>query len=99
MNYYNITRDEYLQLLRQCTNLHHTHMFGRTQALIMDLLDINACTASDTFDIPEKLMRRIAIANMCDSSLEMSHDSGGEIDFAGLGKRSAQVLNDILRTI
>ena len=99
MNYYTVTRDEYLQLLRSCTSLHHTHMFSHTQSLIMDLLDVNTYAASDTFDIPEKLMHRIAIANMCDRSLEMHHDSCGEIDFAGLNERSTQVLNDILRTI
>lgn len=96
---YSVTCEEYLQLLRYCTELHHTHMFGRTQALIMDLLDVNMNRRSVTFIIPDELMHRIAIANMCDRSLEMHHDSGGEIDFAGLDKRSVQVLNDILRNI
>ena len=99
MGYANVTHEEYLQLLRLCTDIHHMHMFGRTQVLIMDLLDINATQNGDTYVIPEKLMQRIAIAAMCDRSLEMHHDSGGEIDFAGLDKRSTQVLNDILRTI
>ena len=96
---YKVTRDEYLQILSFCTGIHNTHMFGATQQLLMDLLDVNVHQWGDTYIISERLMRKVAIANLCDMGIIQYRDSNGEIDYASLGKHSMDVLNNILRTI
>lgn len=96
---YIITRDEYIQILSYCTSIHQTHMFGNTQGLLMDLLDITVHQAGNTFIIPERLMRRVAIENLCDMCLIQYRDSNGEIDYATLGRHTPDVINSILRNI
>jgi len=94
-----VTYEEYLRILRYCTDIHHTHMFGNTQGLLIDLLDANTYSTDGTLVIPERLMRRVAIANLCDMCLVQYRDSGGEIDYAGLGVHTVDIINNILRTI
>lgn len=96
---YKLTHAEYLRILSHCTTAHQFHMFGGTQQLLMDLLQCNVMSIDDTIEIPEKLMRRVAILNMCDMAYIQYRDSCGEIDYAGLGEYSLDVLNSILRTI
>lgn len=96
---YKVTRGEYLQILANCTCIHRMHMFGATQQLLIDLLEINTHQSGPTFTIPEGLMKRVAIANLCDMGLMQYRDSNGECDYATLGTHSIDILNTILRTI
>lgn len=96
---YKVTRDEYLNILAYCTDIHRTHMFGATQQLLMDLLEINSRQSGDTFIIPERLMRRVAVANLCDMCHIQYRDSNGEIDYACLGRHTIDVIHSILRNI
>lgn len=96
---YKLTHAEYLRILSHCTSAHQFHAFGGTQQLLMDLLQCNIMSIDDTIEIPERLMRRVAILNLCDMAYIQHRDSCGEIDYAGLGERSLDVLDSILRVI
>lgn len=96
---YKLNHAEYLRILSHCTSAHQYHAFGGTQQLLMDLLQCNVMSIDDTIEIPEKLMRRVAILNLCDMAYIQHRDSGGEIDYTGLGEYSFDVINNILRLI
>lgn len=98
MNYY-LTHAEYLRILARCTTAHQFHMFGSTQQLLIDLLQCNVMSTDGLIEIPETLMRRVAILNMCDMAYIQHRDSCGELDYAGLDKHSLDVLDGILRAI
>lgn len=96
---YKLTHEEYLRILRYCLSIHNSHMFGATQQLLIDLLGCNTFSTDGTINIPERLMRRVAIANMCDFSILQYRDSAGDIDYTGLGSFAIDILSNILRTI
>lgn len=96
---YKLDRAEYLRILSQCTTIHQFHMFGRTQQLLMDLLECNVKSIDDTIEIPEELMRRIAILNMCDMAYIQLRDSNGEIDYTGMGCYAYRIIDNVLRNI
>lgn len=99
MDTYAVTHAEYLRLLRFINDVKHTHMYGSLQCLLNDLVDCNVYRTDGMIDVPERLMRRVAIACMCDMSLVQYNDSNGEIDYACLGKYSVDILDKLLRSI
>lgn len=50
-------------------------------------------------EVPEALMKVVAIINMCEMSITQWQDSNGELDYADCGEHSTDVLMAILHTI
>lgn len=98
MDYY-VNHEEYLRILSFCTGIYRTHKYAYVLDLLMEVLDINARQYDEMYVISERLMRRIAIANLCDMGIMQYEDSNGECDYAGLGIHSTSVLKSILRNI
>jgi hypothetical protein len=96
---YKVTLQEYLRILSYVYSMHKESLFVCTQRLLFDLLEINSRQSGDTYIIPERIMRRVAVANLCDMCLIQYRDSNGEIDYAGLGSNTIEVVKAILQSI
>lgn len=96
MKTYKLNHHEYTKLARRMAQ--HSNLFAHESTLdiLMDLLYVKFDAANLYFEVPEKLMQRMAIANMCEMCLAQLRDSGGEIDYADLGDYSIDVINSIL---
>lgn len=96
---YNVTIQEYLRIMSYVYGIHKRYLFVCTQQLLTDLLEINYHQHGDTLVIPERLMRRVAVANLCDMCIIQYEDSKGEIDYAGIGSNTIEVVKAILQNI
>lgn len=64
-----------------------------------ELLQLRYNCQSLYINVPERLMKVVAIINMCEMSIIQNRDSNGEIDYADCGEHSTDVLMKILHTI
>ena len=96
---YKLAHHEYVNILRRLADIIKWHESEAIKEMIMELLRVRFDNKNLYFEVPEDLMQRIAIANMCDMSLMQMKDSGGEIDYADLGDHSKRVLWSILNNI
>lgn len=94
-----ISYEEYLDLLTECISLHKGYNNESTLKLLNKALEPTHNSVSKTIMVDDYLLRNIAIANLCSMALIQLRDSNGEIDYAGLGNHSEEVLNHILKNI
>ena len=67
--------------------------------VVSELLQLICDRQSLCIEVPERLMKVVAIINMCEMSIVQFRDSNGEIDYADCGEHSTDVLMAILHTI
>lgn len=67
--------------------------------VVSELLQLKYDCQSIYIEVPERLMKSVAIINMCEMSIIQMQDSNGEIDYADCGEHSTDVLMAILHTI
>jgi hypothetical protein len=67
--------------------------------VVSELLQLIYDCQSLYIEVPERLMKAVAIINMCEMSIVQFRDSNGEIDYADCGEHSTDVLMAILHTI
>jgi hypothetical protein len=96
MKTYKLNHHEYVNLVRYFAVFSDDYAHESTFNILMDLLTVKFDSTNLYFEVPEKLMQRIAIANLCDMALIQFRDSNGEIDYAGLGDYSKDVLQSII---
>ena len=87
---------EMISRLRKCANCFESDAIRN---VVTDLLQLRCNSRKLSVEIPERLMKAVAIINMCEMSLIQMRDSNGEIDYADCGEHSADVLMSILNTI
>ena len=87
---------EYTKITRHCASIADDYPHEAILNILMDLLHARYDYGSEYYVVPESLMQRIAIANLCDMALIQYHDTRGEIDYAFLGRDSESVLASIL---
>lgn len=96
---YKLSHHEYVNIVRRLADIVKWHESESIKEMIMEILRVKFDDKNLYFEIPEDLMQRIAIVNMCDMSLIQMKDSCGEIDYADLGDYSKRVLRSILNNI
>ena len=96
---YKLNHHEYVSIVRRLADIIEWHQIESVKEMIMELLRVRFDDKNLYFEIPEDLMQRIAIVNLCDMSLIQMKDSCGEIDYADLGDHSKRVLCSILNNI
>ena len=99
MNTYRLNHNEYVKLIRHCSDINDYHPGEGPLNVLLDLTRVNFDFANLYFEVPKELMRRIAIMSLCDMALIQYRDTRGEIDYAFLGDYSEPVLNSILNII
>ena len=67
--------------------------------VVSELLQLEYDHQSIYIEVPERLMKVVAIINMCEMSMVQMQDSNGEIDYADCGEHSTDVLIAIAHTI
>ena len=93
---YLLNHKQYAMLVRRCAEINEDYPHESTLNIMLDLLHVQYDYNEGIFDIPEKLMHKIAIANLCDMALLQFRDTNGEIDYAGLNVYSKSVLSSII---
>lgn len=96
MKMYKLDHAEYVRIVRTCATIADDYPHESTLNILMDLLHVRFDYENLFFEVPEDLMRRVAIANMCDMAIIQFNDSDGDIDYAMLGNYSKPVLLNIL---
>jgi hypothetical protein len=96
MTTYKLNHHEYIKIIRSLAVITDDYGHESTINLLMDLLHVKFDPANLYFEVPTKLMQKIAIVNMCDFSLLQLRDSAGDIDYAGLGDNSKDVILSII---
>lgn len=95
MKTYKLDHTEYVRLVRDLAALSNYQDHESVLMLLLDLLAVPYDDKNCYFEVHEKLMQCIAIANLCDMAFVQYRDSCGEIDYAGLGDNSKSVLMSI----
>ena len=67
--------------------------------VVSELLQLKYDCRSIYIEVPERLMKAVAIINLCEMGIVQMRDSNGEIDYADCGEHSTDVLMAILHTI
>jgi len=93
---YKLNHHEYTKIIRYCHSIYKEIICESTLSVILELLDVHFDHNNLYFEVPEHLMQRIAILNMCDMTLIQYNDSNGDIDYAMLGEHSKTVINSII---
>ena len=96
---YKLNHHEYVSILRRLADVIKWNENASVKEMILEILRVKYDYKNCYFEVPEELMQRIAIVNMCDMSLIQLKDSKGEIDYADLGDHSKRILNSILQNI
>lgn len=99
INHYRLDHADYTKLLRICANMADGFRYRDLTDIYIELGQVKFDYKNLYFEVPEDLMCRIAILNMCDMALIQYRDSRGEIDYAGLGDFSEVTLDTIIRNI
>lgn len=99
MKTYLMNCNRYAGLIRNCMAISDTFPHESTLNLVLELLRVPYNYELCLYEVPEKLMQKVAIANMCEMSLIQLRDSGEDIDYAMLGENSRPVLLSILYTM
>lgn len=95
MKTYKLNHVEYANLIRHLTVLSDEQSHESVLMLLLELLKVPYDYKNCYFEVREKLMQCIAIANLCNMALIQYNDSHGEIDYACLGDNSKSVLLSI----
>ena len=82
--------------LKKCADYFESDSIRR---VVSDLLYLEYDNGSLYINVPEILMRAVAIINLCEMGIIQMRDSNGEIDYAGCSEHSTDVLMSILHTI
>jgi len=96
MKTYKLNHHEYTKIVRNLAVITDDYGHESTINLLMDLLHVKFDYTNLYFEVPERLMQKVAVINMIDFSLLQLRDSNNEIDYAMLGDYSKDVLLSII---
>ena len=96
---YKLQNKEYVKIARRLADVIKWHDSEAAKETLIEFLHVRHDEKTDCFDVPEHLMQRIAIINICDMALTQLKDSCGEVDYAYLGLHSDAILSNILKVV
>ncbi len=99
MKEYLLDHKEYVKQVRMCASIADGCTPDAVRDVLMDLLTVRYDYKAEYFIVPENLMQKLAIINLCDMALIQYRDTRGEIDYAYLGHDSEAILDSILARI
>jgi hypothetical protein len=99
MEYYLLDNAEYVALIRSVAAIAQGFVIESISDLLVELTTAELDTDTCLFKVHHTTMEKVAIVNMCDMACIQHRDSGGELDYAMLGRYSMEILNRILQDI
>lgn len=96
---YRVSYVEYAAMVSRLRKIAEYFESEAINRVVDKLLRLGYSTQSLYIAVPERLMKAVAIINMCEMSIVQFRDSNGEIDYADCGEHSTDVLMAILHTI
>lgn len=99
MEYYLLDNAEYIALIRSVAAIAQDFVIESVSDLLIELATTKRDTTTQLFKVHHTTMEKAAIVNLCDMACIQYRDSGGELDYAMLGRYSMETLNCILQNI
>lgn len=96
---YRLSYVDYVAMVNRLKNCANYFESAAIRNVTSELLQLRYDCRSIYIDVPERLMKAVAIINLCEMGIIQMRDSNGELDYADCGVHSTDVLMAILHTV